>query len=334
MDLATGREAIAPGGAGNLLQLHQDLPNMWDAWDVDAFYRNTVTDLTGADSLALTESGGEAATVEVTRSFGASRAVQRLTLRAGARVLEVDTDVDWHEREKILKAAFPLDVKADSSAAETQFGHVFRPTHSNTSWEAAKFEICAHRWIHVAEPGWGAAVVNDSTYGHDVTREVREDGGQTTTVRLSLLRAPRYPDPDTDQGGHRMRYALAPGATIGDAVREGHWFNLPERVVPGGAAVEPLVTVEDDGQVVLETVKLADDRGGDVVVRLYESAGGRARTRLVAGFPLASATVTDLLERPLANVQHPQVADGRAVEVALRPFEIVTYRLRPAAPAE
>jgi alpha-mannosidase len=332
VDAASGREAIAPGLAGNLLQLHPDLPNLWDAWDLDAFYRHDVTDLTDVDTLWLAESGGAAATVEVTRSFGGSHVTQRLTLRSGARGLEVAAEIDWREREKILKVAFPLDVKADRSAAETQFGHVFRPTHTNTSWDAAKFEICAHRWLHVEEPGWGAALVNDSTYGHDVTRERREDGGQTTVVRLSLLRAPRYPDPDTDQGTHVLRYALVPGATLGDAVREGHAFNLPERAVPGSGVVEPLVSVPDDGPLVVETVKLADDRGGDVVVRVYESAGGRARGRLVTGFPLAGATATDLLERPLAGApDHPVGEDGRSVALALRPFEIVTLRLRPAA---
>ncbi|RKN06811.1 alpha-mannosidase [Streptomyces radicis] len=327
MDLTTGREAIAPGGAGNLLQLHPDLPNHWDAWDVDAFYRNSVTDLTALDELALETADDGAATVRVARSFGASTVTERLTLRAGARALDVDADIDWHEREKILKAAFALDVKADASAAETQFGHVFRPTHTNTSWEAAKFEICAHRWIHVGEPGWGAAVVNDSTYGHDVSREVREDGGQTTTVRLSLLRAPRYPDPDTDQGAHRLRYALVPGATIGDAVREGHWINLPERSVPGGATVEPLVTVVDGGSIVVEAVKLADDRGGDVVVRLYESGGGRARGRLVPGFPCTGAVETDLLERPMEGGAPLDAAEEGGVGLALRPFQVLTVRL-------
>ncbi|TDC27856.1 alpha-mannosidase [Streptomyces sp. 8K308] len=334
VELASGREAIAPGGAGNLLQLHPDLPNLWDAWDVDSFYRHRVTDLVAVDELTLESASPEAATVAVTRSFGAgSRVTQRLTLRAGARVLDAEADVDWHEREKILKAAFPLDVKADQSAAETQFGHVHRPTHTNTSWEAAKFEICAHRWLRVAEPGWGAAVVNDSTYGHDVTREVRPDGGQTTTVRLSLLRAPRYPDPETDQGGHLLRYALAPGASVVDAVSEGHRINLPERAVPGSAAVEPLVTVAGDGLVVA-AVKLADDRSGDVVVRLYEATGGRSTGRLVAGFPLAAVATTDLLERPLAaGPLAPECAiDAEGgVPLTLRPFQIVTLRLTPAA---
>ncbi|RKN37284.1 alpha-mannosidase [Streptomyces hoynatensis] len=352
VDLTAGREAIAPGQAGNLLQLHRDLPNDWDAWDVDEFYRNSVTDLVEVDSLTLQAQGG-AATVEVTRSFGSSRVTQRLTLRAGERVLDVDTDLDWHEREKILKAAFPLDVKADHSEAETQFGHVRRPTHTNTSWEAAKFEICAHRWLRVAETGWGAAVVNDSTYGHDVTRTVRPDGGQTTTVRLSLLRAPRYPDPETDQGAHRLRYALVPGATLADAVREGHRINLPERAVPGGREVAPLVTLDGEGlggpgseeHLVVSAVKLADDRSGDLVVRVYEASGGRSRGRLRAAFPVAAVTATDLLERPLAASAEAAGpareaaaaqegtwrATGDGVELALRPFQVLTLRLTPGA---
>ena len=330
-DIGAGREAVPPGSAANLLQLHRDLPNHWDAWDVDSFYRNTVTDLTGVDELAVVRKDPAAATVRVVRSFGASRVEQTLTVRAGARRLDIDTEVDWHERERLLKAAFPVDVHADRSAAETQFGHVFRPTHTNTSWESAKFEICAHRFLHVGEPDWGAAVVNDSTYGHDVSRTVRPDGGTTTTVRLSLLRAPRFPDPDTDQGRHRFRYAFVPGADLADAVREGYRINLPERVVPGGTAVAPLVTV-DDGAVVVESVKLADDRSGDVVVRLYESLGRRAATRLHAGFPVAAAAAVDLLERPTAE------ADGAALDVAddgvaiaLRPFQILTLRLARGA---
>ncbi len=333
-DRRARREAVAPGCPANLLQLHPDLPNHWDAWDVDAFYRHTATDLTHADEVTLAAADGRSATVRTRRSFGSSTVVQSVTLRAGSPLLLMEADVDWHESEKLLKAAFPLDVKADRSAAETQFGHVFRPTHTNTTWEAAweaaKFEICAHRWLHVEEPGWGAALVNDSTYGHDVTRDIRADGGQTTTVRLSLLRAPRYPDPETDQGRHRMRYGLVPGAALRDAVREGHWINLPERTVPGdGSPVAPLVALggEPGDQVVAETVKLADDGSGDVVVRLYESLGGRARALLAPGFPVTSVTETDLLERPLAEPRAQHTVEEAGVRVALRPFQILTLRL-------
>ncbi|GAA3875641.1 alpha-mannosidase [Streptomyces sedi] len=333
VDRDSGREAVAPGLAGNLLQLHPDFPNAWDAWDLDEFYRNRVRDLVEVESLERVDADGTAgegaATVRVTRAFGASRVVQLIVLRPGARSVEFDTTVDWRESEQVLKAAFPLDVKADQSASETQFGHVFRPTHTNTSWEAAKFEICAHRWVHVGEPGYGAAVVNDSTYGHDVTRDVREDGGQTTTVRLSLLRAPRYPDPETDQGEHRLRFGLVPGAELGDAVREGHRINLPERAVPGDAEVAPLVGVVESagaGSIVVSAVKLADDRTGDLVVRLYESGGRRASGELRVDAEVAEVGITDLLERPLADEPALEVKEGR-VPITLRPFQILTLRL-------
>ncbi|MFD9356068.1 alpha-mannosidase [Streptomyces sp. NPDC060031] len=328
-DLEGRRESVAPGAAANLLQIHPDFPNMWDAWDIDSFYRNKVTDLVERDALEVTEADPDAVTVRVARSFGGSKVVQAITLRAGAKTVDIVTEVDWRETEKFLKAAFPLDVKAERTASETQFGHVYRATHTNTSWEAAKFEICAHRWIHADEPGWGVAVLNDSTYGHDVTRDVRADGGQTTTVRLSLLRAPRYPDPETDQGAHTLRFSLAPGADIGDAVREGHALNLPERVLPGAGPVVPLVAVDDDA-VVVEAVKLAEDRSGDVIVRLYESRGGRASAVLTAAFPIAAAVETDLLERPLPPAAvSPPTPDGRA-RLTLRPFQILTLRLHRA----
>ncbi|WP_435209193.1 alpha-mannosidase [Streptomyces sp. bgisy034] len=322
-DVEGDRETIPPGGAAGLLQLHPDFPNMWDAWDVDAFYRHTVTDLTGVDDLAP---GADGASVRVTRTFGDSRVTQHLSLAPGDKRLLFDTEVDWHETEKFLKLAFPLDVHAERYASETQFGHFHRPTHTNTSWEAAKFEACNHRFVHVEEPGWGAAVVNDSTYGHDVTRTVRTDGdqGTTTTVRVSLLRAPRFPDPETDQGAHRFRHALVPGAGIADAVREGWRINLPQRRITGGTEVSPLVTVDRDA-VVITAVKLADDGSGDVVVRLHEAHGGRTRATLTADFEVADVAATDLLERPLPE---PPSREGACVALRLRPFELVTLRLR------
>jgi alpha-mannosidase len=327
-DLSADREVLAPGQPANLLQLHPDLPNRWDAWDVDAFYRNAVLDLVDVDDLTLaTDDTG--ATIRVARSFGSSRVVQDITVAPDTRRVDVRTEVDWQEREKFLKAAFPLDVHTDRAAYETQFGHIYRPTHENTSWDAAKFEVCAHRWVHLAEPGYGVAVVNDSTYGHDLRQEARLGGGTTTMLRLSLLRAPRAPDPETDQGRHTLRYALVPGAGIADAIREGYAINLPQRRVAGSAPVPPLVRLEGSEAVVVEAVKLADDRSGDVVVRLYESLGGRASARLLPAFDVAAVTETDLLEREIEPDAATAVADG--VELRLRPFQVVTLRLRPTA---
>ncbi|MFD0137030.1 alpha-mannosidase [Streptomyces sp. NPDC127159] len=324
-DLRADREVLAD--PGNLLRLHTDLPNYWDAWDIDKHYRNRYTDLLEADSVTVVENDPLLGAIRVERTFGTgSRITQTITLRAGSPRVDFETEIDWHETEKILKAAFPVDIRAAHSSAEIQFGHIQRPTHTNTTWEAARFEVSGHRWVHIGEPGYGVAVINDSTYGHDVTRTVRDDGGTTTTVRLSLVRAPRVPDPEADQGRHRFTYSLLPGASIEDAVAEGYALNLPLRVADSAGAPEPVVSVEGDG-VTVEAVKLADDASGDVVVRLYESRGGRAQGVLRTGFALAGARVTDLLERPLEDAERD--ADG-GVRVVLRPFQILTLRLERA----
>jgi alpha-mannosidase len=327
VDYASGREAIAPGDRGNLLELHRDTPNEWDAWDIDEFYRRNVTALATAQSVSLEEHGG-AAVVVVERLAGISPLKQRITLEPGSPSLSINTAVDWQEREKLLKLGFALDVRADRSAAETQFGHVFRATHTNTSWEAAKFEICAHRWIHVGEPGYGVAVSNASTYGHDVGRSVRaSDGGTTTTVRLSLLRAPKFPDPEADRGVHELTVTIRPGADIADAVQEGYRTNLAPRLVGGASPVEPLFAVSNPGMVI-EAVKLAEDGSGDVIVRLYESLGQRSAGRITAAFEVGAIQPVDLLERDVAA---PGVeTDETGAALHLRPFQLVTLRfVRP-----
>ncbi len=322
-DLVNGREVLAPGAVGNLLQLHPDHPNNWDAWDIDRFYLNTVTDLNSADSVEVVENGPLYGAISVKRSFGSSSITQTLILRAGSSRLDIETSVDWQESEKVLKAAFPIDVHAEQESSEIQFGHVHRPTHTNTSWEHAKFEIFNHRWVHVGEPGYGVAIINDAKYGHDVSRTTRSDGGTTTTVRLTLLRAPAMPDPNADRDHHHFTYSLRPGAEIADAVAEGYSLNLPLRPLRGSSAPEPVVSV-DNPAIIVEAVKLADDRSGDVIVRLYESRGGRAAGSVRAGFALASAGIVDLLERPVSEA----TVDDGAVAIALRPFQVVTLRLR------
>ena len=323
-DLATGRETVPPGQVAGLLQLHRDTPTQWDAWDIDEHYRRNVTDLDTADAVTV-----DGAVVVIERSFGGSTVTQRLRLESGpeSSVLRMTLDVDWHEKQKLLKLAFPVDVHTDRAASEIQFGHVVRPTHTNTSWDAARFETVAHRWVHVAEPGFGAAVVNDSTYGHDITRHARDGGGTYSTIRLSLVRAALFPDPQQDQGRHHLEVGFVVGAEVVDAVREGYRINLADRVVTGAGVdtVPPLVAIDDPG-VVVEAVKLAIDGSGDVIVRLYEALGRRTTVRVTPGFAATSVSLTDLLERPLeanAGTAH----HGGAVELSLRPFQIVTLRL-------
>lgn len=327
VDAGTGRDAIAPGHEGNLLQLHQDLPNMWDAWDVDRYYRNRVTDVRDVSSLSASVDDDGVARVVVERRISAESTVrQTLSLAPGARLLEIDQETDWHETEKFLKVAFPLDVRAEHVAAETQFGFHRRVTHTNTSWEAAKFETSMHRYVVVEERGFGVALVNDSIYGHDVTRDVFGDE-VVTTLRLSLLRAPRFPDPETDQGLQTHRYGLVVGADAEVATREGALLGTPARAVTGSHGIEPLVTAAGEG-IVVSSVKEAADRSGDLVVRVYESLGGRARGSLRIDMPVASVTTATLLEEPLDDGAVELV--GGAVPLELGAFEVRTLRLARA----
>ena len=321
-----GREAIPPGTPANVLRVHRDLPNLWDAWDLDAHYMRTVIELPAVDERHVATDADGAARVTTVRRVGASRIEQRLILRPASAALEIENRIDWREKEKILKLAVALDVHADRIAAETQFGHLFRPTHSNTSWDAARFEACQHRFVHLAEPGFGVAIGNDSTYGYDVDRHTRDDGGTTTTVRFSLLRAPLFPDPDSDQGEHVLRFRIQPNASISDAVALGYDLATPLRTIRASAEITPLVT-SSNIDIVVETVKLAEDRSGDLVIRLYESRGARAATVLTFHGTAAHVVSTDLLERELEG--EPR-ADGSVIELPFRAFQLRTVRVRSA----
>ena len=317
---ATGREAIPAGNPANLFQLHQDFPNMWDAWDIDRFYRNRVEDLRAVDAITASVEDGVARIV-VERSFSQSSLRQTLSLAPGSRTLRLDNRIDWHEAEKLLKLAFPLDVFARETAAETQFGFQRRVTHVNTSWEAAKFETSMHRFVLAEEDGFGVALVNDSLYGYDTSRSADGDD-VTTTLRLSLLRAPRFPDPETDHGVHDIAVGLVVGADAAIATTEGQLLNAPGTVLRGAAEVAPLVAVDGEG-IVVSAVKLADDRSGDVVVRVYEALGRRAEGTLSVGFPHAGIREVSLIEDEL---DAPRTGGA----LSLRPFEVRTLRIARA----
>ena len=321
IDKATGREAIPAGKPANLFQLHQDFPNMWDAWDIDRYYKNRVDDLTAVSSFSASVVDG-AAVVKVTREFSRSTIAQTIVLPAGSRTVMLRNDIDWHETEKLLKLAFPLDVFARETLAETQFGFQRRVTHVNTSWEAAKFETSMHRFVLAHEDdGFGVALVNDSIYGFDTSRDVDGDD-VTTTVRLSLLRAPRFPDPDTDHGHHEIEVGLVIGADAEIATAEGIKLNAPATVVRGGNEVEPLVSVTGAG-IIVSSVKLADDRSGDVIVRVYESLGRRTTGELSVAFEHTGIREVSLIEDDLDDAR-------TGGELALKPFEVRTLRITRA----
>lgn len=337
-DRGAERELVPTGEKLGLLWVFRDTPAQWDAWDIDVHYQRHGVAIAESDSIEITADGPTRVAVTVTRTHGASTFVQEIALTADRPTVDFTTDVDWHERQKLLKLAIPLDVHAERASSEIQFGHINRATHSNTSWDAARFETSAHRWVHVGEPGYGVAIANDSTYGHDVTRTSRDGGGTTTLVRESLLRAPTFPDPHADQGRHVLRTSVRVGADVLDAAAEGYRLNVPPRAFTGARATPPLLAV-DNPAVVVEAVKLAEDHSGDVIVRLYEARGAKARALLEPGFAYSRVAETDLLERETdvtdsaalaltAIVADSLAADAKSVRLVLRPFQIVTLRIR------
>jgi alpha-mannosidase len=319
IDVTTGRELL-PLGECIRLELAPDHPVEYDAWDVEAWTRGLGAPIRGVESVRVVESGPLLATLEVVRRFGRSSITQRTTVRVHDRRVDMAFDIDWQEDEQLLSLMVPMDIRAREAACDIQFGHVMRPTHTSTSWDAAKFEVCAHRYVHMAESGgrgWGAAVLNDGRYGHGL-----QDGG----VRVSLLRAAKYPDPTQDHGRHQVTIALfLSGGDLATVVREAECLNVPLRVVPAGTAEPKAPVVRLDGNgVELSAVKRADDGSGDLIVRMAEMCGVTAPVTVRTRGRIVDASFCNLLEEPREGID---VGDG-IVAVTLRPFQLVTLRLR------
>jgi alpha-mannosidase len=320
IDRATGREFIVDGHPAGEVQLFRDRPALWDAWDIDEHYRRTRIADVGEAEVTL-----EGDTVISVRRFGGSEVVVRWRLSPDGTSLDVDVHIDWFEDQNLLKLAFPVAILADRAASETLFGHVNRPTHRNTSWDEARYETVAHRFVHVEEPGAGIVIANASAYGWDIGR--LESGGRAvgSLLRATLLRASNFPDPQADRGSHDFELSIRPTQSVMDAVREGYRRSYPARLVTGAQEVQPLVTIDAE-TAVIETVKLADDGSGDLVIRLYEAAGARSSVTLRVDVPWTRASCVDLLERPRGDRKESFDPDD-GIQLALRPFEILTIRV-------
>ncbi len=314
IDVVHGRQLLPPGKRITL-ELAPDHPVEYDAWDLEAWTRSLGSSITSTSSIEL-NSHPLLASLVVNRNFGKSTLTQTYTVRAGSARLDITFDINWHEDEKLLTLMVPIDVHTHEAICDIQFGHVKRPTHASSSWDAAKFEVCAHRFVDLSEPSFGVTVLNDGRYGHGV-----QDGG----VSVSLLRAAKYPDPDADHGRHTLTIAVLPhGPGLHEVLREAEALNLPLRVVTGHAAAapRPVVTLDHLG-VQLSSVKHADDGSGDLIVRLYEACGDRADVTVRTPDRISGALRCNLLEEPVGGIE---CSDG-IVSLTLRPFELATLRL-------
>ncbi|HEV2093894.1 MAG TPA: alpha-mannosidase [Rubrobacter sp.] len=317
-DREAGREVLA--GRANGLWAYTDKPRNWEAWDVEEGYEGEGEEIP-ADAVEVVEGGPLRASVRVTRRWRESEIVQTYRLLSGSRRLDVETWIDWHERRVLLRALFPLNVRSHEATSETMFGAQRRPTHGNTGWDAARFEVSAHRFCDLSEPGYGVALLNDGKYGHSAKGNV---------LGISLLRSPLYPDPLADEGEHSFAYSLYPhpGDWTGAGVaREAFALNSPLAPVRGGGGAPPEEPfVEAEGlELALAGLKRSED-GRAVILRLYEPHGARGSTRLRFPGGLKAAEKTNLLEDRGGT---PVEVEGDSLHLQIRPFEVVTLRLEP-----
>ncbi|MDX6765815.1 MAG: alpha-mannosidase [Candidatus Methylacidiphilales bacterium] len=315
------REVLAPGSPANLFQLHSDYPVNWDAWDIDVFHRESCHNLDGVAELSWQGQHPLQSRLRIVRKFAASRLEQSVVLRAGSRRLDFETTVDWHENHKVLKVAFPVNIRASHALHGIQFGCLERPNHFNTSWDMARFETCAHQWSCLHEGNYGVSVLEDCKYGRDVVGHV---------IRLTLLRAPTAPDPEADRGTHQFTFALYPhagdhrkGCVPEEAARLNHPLRLFRKhaELPASAS---FLSIDRPGLLV-SALKRADD-GRGLIVRVYEAHGTRGPGRLRFGLPVSGAWECNLLEED----QKPLEIDQGILDCDWAPFQIRTLRIVPS----
>lgn len=340
VDQRNGRELVPAGTRLGRYEMLKDEPSHWDAWDVqrDAFL--TAFPLAEASIESLDETGCGGVVVHAVAHAEGVDIRTSITLNPGSATMDFAADVDWHAVEKFLKVDMPVAVQAMNAQYECQYGLVERPIAKNTRGDEAKFESCTHRFVRIADTGYAAAVVNASTYGSDVSpihAAAAHGAGRGTMVRLSLLSAPLYPDPRTDQGRHSFAWSLVVDADMDAVLAEAARLNGP--VIGELPSVDPLVRLDDvTGGAVMDWVKLADDGSDDLIVRVYEAAGGDASAtlRLDAALMGSDTSVREVnimesaeldaeLPRALAS-DEPVPADGAVI--ALAPFQLATLRIR------
>jgi len=315
-DKVNAREVLAEGEKGNLLSVFKDRPARESAWNIELSYQDCREDLVQAESVQVValEDGQQA--LRIVRRYCKSCIEQDMVLRPGAARLDFVTRVDWHEREKMLKCAFPVDVHAQRASYEIQFGAIERPNHWNTSYDRAKFEVCGHRWADLSEHGYGVSLLNDCKYGYDI---------YGNRMRLTLLRSPNFPDPTADEGFHTFTYALYPHA--GDwrngTMEQAYQLNCPleEHIGSGSGLPGPLAQVLSK-HVALDTIKGAED-GRGVVIRFYECFGSRGPVKVRFGKRPSSVYECNLMEEDETAV----LCADDAVEITIKPYEIRTLRV-------
>ena len=326
-------EALAPGACGNELQAFKDTPKEYDAWNIDPGTLDAEpTTIDKADSVEMLGEDTPTPKIRVVRTWQNSKFIQTISIPKDSGLVDIENDIDWHESHVLLKAAFPVAAYGPFATYEIPYGTIDRPTTRNNSWEKAQFEVPAMRWADLSGTAGsngvhGLSILNNSKYGYDAAGD---------TLRLTLLRSPKWPDAEADMGHHHFHYALYPHAgTWKDAltVRHGWEYNYPLTAVvttahPGSLPAEHSFASVSPENVVLTAVKKAEDANGlgvnGLILRVYEWAGKQSTVEFHVPPGATSATVTNMMEVPEGD---PLPVTGDTVKVPIKPYEILTIRV-------
>ncbi len=315
-DKIENRQVVKENEVLNSFIVYEDRPHNWDAWDVNIYYEEKATLINNLESFEVIEDGEVYSRINTVRRFQNSIIEQDITIYKNSRRIDFNTNVDWHEKHLLLKVSFPLDIKSTTATYDIQFGNVERPTHRNTSWDEAKFEVCGHKWADVSERGYGVSLLNDSKYGYDIYDQ---------TMRLSLLRGSDYPNPNADQGKHTFKYALLPhkGTWHEDTYKEAYNFNVDmlTKVIDGSDNIEAKSSLSsyfsvDKENVIIETIKPAES-GVGIILRLYETCNTREEVQLNINIPFNTIKEVNLKEEVIHVLE--------SNKFVIKPYEIKTF---------
>lgn len=299
---------------GNVLQLFEDKPLAFDAWDIDLFYQEKMEEVVDLVSVEVCEHNALRVVVRFTWQYRETTIKQDMIVYAKSRRIDFRTEVDWQETQRLLKVAFPVNIRATEATYDIQFGNVKRPTHWNTSWDYARFETVGHQWADLSERGYGVSLLNDSKYGYDIKDSV---------MRLSLLKSAVYPDTEADRGRHTFTYSLYPhpGDWLeGGTVYEAWALNQPLTFVHGSPSVpERSLFRISNPHVMIDAVKKSEDRER-LILRVHDFSGGREDVEISSDFTIRSWQECNLMERPIGE----EVREDR-IRFHLNPYEIKTF---------
>eukprot|EP00743_Colponemidia_sp_Colp-15_P011795 GILK01013256.1.p1 GENE.GILK01013256.1~~GILK01013256.1.p1 ORF type:complete len:1088 (+),score=189.66 GILK01013256.1:43-3264(+) len=329
-DLIHHRESIQIESTANQFVIFDDLPFYWDAWDVMEYHLETRQPI-NEGTVTILENGPLRVSLRISvRISEVSSLTQIMSLSSSSPRIDFDTTVDWHENRKFLKVEFPLAIRSSVASYEIAFGHLQRPTHFNTSWDVARFEVCGSKWADLSEFGYGVALLNNCKYGYATHGNV---------LRLSLLRSPKAPDPTCDMGQHRFTYSLLPHKSSlqeGNVIQHGYALNIPLQIRTSEFATayhSRSFFQLSTNSVMLETVKLCEDYGSHetvvLVLRLYEAFGGRCDPLLTVTLPVTRATRCNFLEDDSEDLKMTtnENASESVIRLSFKPFQIVTLKL-------